>query len=87
MNNRTRVQLTDEKLQEIYTSEKFRNDVAYAHGYTLQNGETGLKTCSYPIEYIVTPEQVEIATKEQERRKKEVLNALGNKFKREQVFY
>ena len=79
MNNRTRVQLTDEKLQEIYTSEKFRNDVAYAHGYTLQNGETGLKTCSYPIEYIVTPEQVEIAAKEQERRKKEVLNALGNK--------
>lgn len=33
-------------------------NVANAHKYTLKNGETGLKTCSYPIEYKVTMEQI-----------------------------
>ena len=76
---RTRIVLTPEKFQDIYTDEKFRNSVAYAHGYTLKDGEEGCKTCTYPVEYIVTVEQIHAANLEIERKKKEVLNQLGNK--------
>ncbi len=70
MTERTRVILSAEKFEDIYTDEKFRNAVAYAHGYTLKNGEEGCKTCTYPVEYIVTPEQIFKANQEIERVKK-----------------
>lgn len=73
MTERTRVILSDEKLQDIYTDEEFRNAVAFAHGYTLKNGEEGCKTCTYPVEYIVTTEQIFKANQERERVKKLVV--------------
>ncbi len=72
--------LTDEKFKEIYTSEQFRNQVAYAHQHCNSNGVfIEFITCSYPVTYIVTPEQIEEAKKECERAKIERINGIGNK--------
>ena len=66
--------LTDEGLKEIYTNEKFRNEVAYAHQCCKSTGEFMYKkTCGYPKEYIVTDEQIAEAEKELARAKKETL--------------
>ena len=67
---KTLTTLTDEKLQDIYSNKKFRNQVAYAHGcYSAYPNNTFKykKTCSYPDEWIVTDEQIALATKELER--------------------
>lgn len=63
------IELTPEKFAEIYTSEKFRNEVAFAHGCKYEGQPEYKKTCSYPVEYIVTDMQVAEATKERERAK------------------
>lgn len=72
--------LTDEKFQDIYTDEKFRNQVAFAHRcYTADQQFKHLKTCSYPVDYIVTEEQKNIAETERQRAKNEAKENLGNK--------
>ncbi len=72
--------LTDEKFQDIYTDEKFRNQVAFAHGcYTADKKFKHLKTCSYPVDYIVTEEQKNTAEIERQRAKNEAKENLGNK--------
>lgn len=77
--NKEKIQLTDEKFQEIYISEKFRNEVAFAHGYHNSNGEFVHKqTCSYPITYIVTDSQIKEAEKERQRAKKEAYKKYKN---------
>lgn len=59
--------LTEEKFQTIFTDEKFRNQVASAHkSYTSDRVFKHFKTSSYPIEYIVTEEQIEKAQIERE---------------------
>ena len=75
MNNPIRT-LSDEKFQEIYTNKKFRNEVAHAHTCLTANFKfKHKKTCSYPVEYIVTEEQIELAKKELERSKLETIEA------------
>jgi len=71
--NKTRIALTEEKFAEIYTSKKFRNQVAYAHICNTADFKFSHKqTCSYPIEYIVTDEQIELAKKELEHDRAEM---------------
>jgi hypothetical protein len=75
--------MTPEIMEEIYSNEKLRNNVAYAHGcYTsFENGckFKYFKTCSYPIAYKVTEDQIKEAKEEKERAKAELLTHLGNK--------
>lgn len=67
---RTRSILTEEKLQDIYTDPKFRNQVANAHVCLNSNGEfKHKKTCSFPHEYIVTEEQINLAKEEKDKAK------------------
>lgn len=73
-----KIELTDEKFQEIYTDEKLRNAVAYAHGVRSGN-EAWLKAMIYPIDYKVTQQQKELALAEILRAKQEKLETLGNK--------
>jgi len=74
-----KITLTDEKFQDIYTDKKFRNQVAYAHGYCDKNSkELGRITCSYPVTYIVTKEQIALAVKELERAQVETQEAHKN---------
>ena len=73
--------LTDEKLQEIYTDKKFRNQVAYAHACYSAAPNSQFKyreTCSYPVRWIVTDEQIELAKKEFERSQKETQEKYKN---------
>jgi len=77
---KTTIVLTPEKFQEIYKDEKFRNAVAYAHACAdAQGRHKHFLALMYPIDYIVTSEQITIAQKEVERAKKEALKNLGNK--------
>jgi len=74
MLTKSKITLTAEKFQEIYTNEEFRNQVAYAHGYASKTGHLIHKqTCSYPVTYIVTDEQINLAKIELERAKKQVI--------------
>jgi hypothetical protein len=68
------IELTAEKFADIYTDEAFRNDVAFAHQYADKNSVVlGRKTCSYPIEYKVTDEQIKLAEIERQRAKKQTV--------------
>lgn len=50
---RTLTELSPEKFAEIYTSEEFRNQVAYAHEcYDKHHVFMYRKTCSWPAEWI-----------------------------------
>ena len=76
-------ELTKEKLQDIYTDKKFRNQVAYAHGCFSAFPNSTFKykqTCSYPDVWIVTEDQIALAAKEiahsQEKTKKKHKNSL-----------
>jgi hypothetical protein len=76
------IELTPEKFAEIYTDESFRNEVAYAHEcWTAHPCSVfdRLETCSHPIRYVVTREQIAEAQKEVERAKAETIENLGNK--------
>ena len=73
MFDKRRKTLTPEKFAEIYTDEKFRNRVAFAHAYHNSNGEKGRITCSYPVTYIVTEEQIAEAEAERIRAKKQAV--------------
>lgn len=62
---------TREKLKEIYTNEKFRNEVATAHGCSDKHGKhLYYKALGYPDSYIVTEEQIAEAQAECDRAKK-----------------
>ena len=72
--------LTNEKFQEIYTNEKLRNAVAFAHGCLDSNHVfKHYKANLWPNPYTVTPEQIAKAKEERERAKKELISSLGNK--------
>ena len=70
--------LTAEKFNEIYSDEEWRNEVAYAHGVQLASGETFKGSCSYPVRYRVTEEQIEEAQKEINRKKEEIYKNHSN---------
>jgi hypothetical protein len=73
-------QLSDEKFQEIYQDEQFRNQVACAHKCRDKNFVfKHFKTCLYPVEYIVTPEQIDLAQAELERSRQEKIELYKNK--------
>ncbi len=68
------LELTPEKFQEIYTNEQFRNQVATAHSCCDKGGVHKFwKTCSYPIEYVVTEVQKAFAKEECQRAKKQAI--------------
>ena len=67
-------EITFAKMQEIYTSEKMRNAVAYAHGCCDSHGTfKHYKALCYPDAYIVTDEQIAEAKREIARSKAEKL--------------
>ena len=73
-NKRERIILTDEKFQDIYSDKKFRNEVAFAHKCVDGNLKfSHYATCSYPQEYIVTEEQIELAKAERDRARTQLL--------------
>lgn len=60
--------LDSETFQNIYSDKKFRNQVAYAGVCRDKNLKfLHKKTCSYPVGYIVTDEQIEEAKAERKR--------------------
>lgn len=64
-------------MREIYSNPEFRNQVAYAHGVYKHSTDTEPMqriTCSYPVTYIVTLEQITEASKELERAKGETIS-------------
>ena len=72
--------LSSEKLKEIYTDQKFRNEVANAHGYNSSTGTLQhMQTCSYPITYIVTEDQIKEAKAEKAKAKQTAKENLKNK--------
>lgn len=74
------ITLTEEKQKEIYTNQKFRNEIAFAHKCCDRFGNfKHFGTCSYPIRYEVTEEQKKEALKERERAKKETIENINNK--------
>lgn len=79
--NTTTNTLSDSGLGRIYTDPSFRNSVAWAHKCMERDGTTfkHLKTCEYPIDHIVSPEQVAAAKAELERAKAEALATMDNK--------
>jgi len=71
---KTLSKLDSDKLQEIYTNKKFRNEVANAHACLDQFHKFKYrKTCSYPHEYIVTDEQIDLAKREREASKQRTI--------------
>ena len=80
MTTKTLIELTSEKLKEIYTNEKFRNEVAFAHTcLDINHKFKHKKTCDYPDEYIVTEEQIKEAEEERQRAKAETIEKNKNK--------
>ena len=74
------IEITQEKFNEIYTNEKFRNEVAHAHGCLDKYGKFKYySTCSYPQRYIVSEEQIKIAKELKEKARKETLEKNKNK--------
>lgn len=71
--------MTDEIFQGIYTSEKLRNDVAFANPRILANGQRDRVTSTYPVNYIVTDEQIKKANELRLEAKLKALESLGNK--------
>ena len=76
-------EMTPEIMQGIYTNEKLRNAVAFAHAchssFATGNQFRYRKALGWPISYKVTDEQIQEAKTEKERAKKELLTRLGNK--------
>lgn len=73
--------MTNEKLQEIYTDKKLRNAVAFAHECWTACPNSHFdykKALCWPVSYIVTDEQIELAKKELERSKKETQEKYKN---------
>lgn len=72
--------VTAEDMQEIYSNEKKRNAIAYAHQCADKYGNfLHFSTCEYPTRRIVTAEQIREAQAEIKRSKAEKIKTLGNK--------
>jgi hypothetical protein len=72
--------LTEDKFKEIYSSKKFRNNVAFAHKSCDKEGNfKHFESCSYPIRYIVSEQQKLVANKLREVEKAKTLSEIGNK--------
>lgn len=72
------ITLTPEKLRDIYSCPDFRNVVAFAHGVYKRSDDIEPMhriTCSYPVAYIVTQEQIYEAGRELARAKAEALES------------
>lgn len=68
--------LDNETFQQIYTNKKFRNEVAFSHAVCDKNSNPQYKkTCSYPVSWKVTEEQIELAKAERERSIQETIKA------------
>lgn len=64
------ITLSDEKFQEIYTDDRFLHDCAFPVDCCDARGfHKFYRTCTYPIEYIITEEQIAVAKVEFARRK------------------
>lgn len=73
-------ELTENKFKEIYSNEKLRNAVAFAHGVCDSNGVLKYKKAlMYPLSYKVTDEQIKIADELRKKRIIEVLKENKNK--------
>lgn len=69
-----RAKMTDEIFSKIYTDKKFRNECARAHGCCDKGGNLLYKaTCSYPVSYIITDEQIQEAKALLEKQKSETM--------------
>ncbi len=71
-----KTKLTAEKLSEIYTNPELRNQVAFAHGVFRKSDDKEPMeriTCSYPVVYIVTQDQIDEAKREMDRATSESL--------------
>lgn len=66
-------ELDKETFKQVYTDEKLRNAVAYAHGVLESNGSEWKRALIYPISYKVNDEQIKICNDLINKRKKEVL--------------
>lgn len=78
--NTTSQELTNEQFQDIYTSEKFRNEVATAHKCMAKESKfSHFESCSYPIRYKVTEEQINEAKRVKEESKKKAIKNVANK--------
>ena len=81
MTNLQHKHLTNENFKRIYTDVKFRNEVAFAHGFSNSKlNFKGFQTCTYPNEnrVFVTEEQIKQAKEERERAAKETLTKHKN---------
>lgn len=66
--------LTQDKFKEIYTNEKLRNAVAFAHSVCKSNGEEEYKKALlYPVSYKVTEEQIKQGNTLRNKKAKKVL--------------
>ena len=79
---RTLTHFQDSQLQDLATNPKLRNEVAFAHACHT-SPSTGSKykhhkTCSWPVEYIVTQEQIKYAQELREEQKKSLIERLEN---------
>lgn len=71
----TQINLSDEKFKEIYTDDRFLHDCAFPVDCCNARGfHTHYRTCTYPIEYIITEEQIAIAKVEFARRRQAFLD-------------
>lgn len=67
--------LSDEKFKEIYTDDRFLHDCAFPVDCGNARGiHTHYRTCTYPIEYIITEEQIAVAKVEFARRRQAFLD-------------
>jgi hypothetical protein len=75
MNNKILKEMTETEFKEIYRNDKLLSNVAYAHGCANSQGvHLYFKAFGeYPIEYKVTPEQIETAKKQYSIRKAEII--------------
>lgn len=69
------IKLSDEKFKEIYTDDRFLHDCAFPVGCCDSRGFFKYyRTCTYPIEYIITEEQIAVAKAEFARHKQAFLD-------------
>lgn len=69
------IKLSDEKFNEIYTDDRFLHDCAFPVDCCDSRGfHKYYRTCTYPIEYIITEEQIAAAKVEFARRKQAFLD-------------
>lgn len=77
MTNRIQKPLTEEMFRELITQDSWISLLAKPTECHDQHGRfKHYRTCSYPVEYIVTEEQIRTAQERQEQRKKELIEGI-----------